>query len=271
MLNVAEITNTLWEGDCLTILKTFPASCVDMILCDLPYGTTQNKWDSVIDMEALWSAYRHILKPAGTVVLTACGLFAAKLMLSNQQWYRYKWVWEKSKATNFLNVRKQPLRKHEDILIFSPKPTRYYPQMSLGKPYDRGVRKDQVTGCYGDYKPNHLKNTTGERYPVDVQYFKTAESEGEVWHPTQKPVALARYMIRTYTQSGDLVLDNAFGSGSFLVGAIEENRKFCGIELNRQGYRFKDSRKPVDYMELASRRLGGLATVHLAGRPDELQ
>jgi site-specific DNA-methyltransferase (adenine-specific)/modification methylase len=249
-----EPSGDLYEGDCLKILPTIPSGSVNLILCDLPYGTTQNRWDSVIDLDRLWAEYRRVLKPNGAVVLTAQGIFTAKLILSNEAWFKYKIVWEKSKPTNFLNAKKQPLRKHEDICVFYPKPPTYNPQMRAGRPYDKGVRKNQLSGSYGDFQPSHVRSD-GERYPADIVYFKTAESEFErtVWHPTQKPIELGRYLIRTYSNEGDVVLDNAFGSGSFLVAAALENRRFIGIERNEEVHLFKEQR--IDYVELAAQRL----------------
>lgn len=251
--------NTLFQGDCLTVLPTLAAHSVDLILCDLPYGTTQNRWDSVIDLDQLWKEYRRILKPNGVIVLTAQGVFTAKLILSNEEWFKYKVVWEKSKSTNFLNAKRQPLRKHEDICIFYAKPPTYNPQMRAGLPYDKGVRKDQLSGSYGDFSPSHVRSN-GDRYPSDIVYFKTAESEPErsVWHPTQKPVELGRYLVRTYSNEGDLVLDNAFGSGSFLVAAAMEKRRFVGIERNEEVHLFKDAR--IDYVALAAERLARLGS-----------
>lgn len=248
------ISNNLWEGDCLQLMSRIPDGAVDLILCDLPYGTTQNRWDSVIDLDDLWAQYQRILKLGGVIVLTAQGVFTAKLILSNEAWFKYKIVWEKSKATNFLNAKKQPLRKHEDVCVFYEKPGTYNPQMGAGSPYDKGIRKNQLTGSYGDFLPAHVQSK-GNRYPTDIVYFKTAESEPErsVWHPTQKPVDLGRYLVRTFSNEGDLVLDNAFGSGSFLVAAAMENRRFLGIERNKEVHLFKNER--VDYIELAQKRL----------------
>jgi len=235
-------------------MPLIPDRSVHLVLCDLPYGTTQNRWDSVIDLERLWDEYRRVLKPNGVVVLTAQGVFTAKLILSNEDWFKYKIVWEKSKPTNFLNAKKQPLRKHEDVCVFYAKPPTYNPQMSPGRAYDKGVRKNQLSGSYGDFQPAHVRSDGG-RYPADVVYFKTAESEPErtVWHPTQKPVELGRYLVRTYSNAGDLVLDNAFGSGSFLVAAALEKRRFIGIERNEEVHLFKDKR--IDYVALAAERL----------------
>lgn len=227
--------NSLYLGDCLELLPQIPNKSIDMILCDLPYGTTQNKWDSVIPLDLLWEQYWRILKPNGAAVLTSQGLFTAKLILSMEKYFKYKVVWQKSKATNFLNAKKQPLRKHEDICIFYRKQPTYNPQMQEGDPYNKGVRKDQLTGSYGVFKPAEIKSD-GLRYPTDVVYFKTAEAEGPVWHSTQKPIALGQYLIRTYSNPGDVILDNAFGSGSFLVAAQKEDRNFIGIELEEEFY-----------------------------------
>ncbi len=255
--------DTVIEGDCLEIMKNIPDASIDMILCDLPYGTTQNKWDSVIDLEKLWALYERIIKENGAIVLTAQGLFTAKLILSNEKLLKYKIIWIKSKPTNFLNAKKQPLRKHEDICVFYKKQPIYNPQMTSGDAYDKGIRKDQFTGSYGDFKPKHIKSS-GERYPNDVVFYegesvddylyvKTAESEGKVYHPTQKPIELGRYLIRTFTNPGDLVLDNACGSGSFLLSAILENRHFIGIEKNEAVVLHKV--QPTDYIKICNERI----------------
>ncbi|WDV06146.1 DNA-methyltransferase [Lysinibacillus irui] len=244
--------NTVFQADCLEKMKELPSKSIDMILCDLPYGTTQNKWDSVIPLDELWKEYLRIIKDNGAIVLTSNGIFTAQLIMSNTKYYKYKWVWEKSKATNFLNSKKQPLRKHEDVCVFYKKQPVYNPQMTEGDAYDKGVRKNQLTGSYGDFSPAHVQSD-GMRYPTDVIYFKTAESEGEVFHPTQKPVELGRYLIRTYTNEGDIVLDNTCGSGSFLVAAMMEGRNFIGIEKNEDVARFKN--KDIDYIEVCGMRV----------------
>ena len=261
--DISEFTNKVIQGDCLDVMATMPDKSVDMILCDLPYGTTQNKWDSVIDLDKLWAEYTRIIKDNGAIALTSQGVFTARLILSNEEWFKYKIVWIKSKSTNFLNAKKQPLRKHEDICIFYKKQPTYNPQMTQGESYDKGIRKDQFTGSYGDFKPRHVKSD-GMRYPNDVVfyeednfddcvYFKTAESEGTVYHPTQKPVELGRYLIKTFTNEGDIVLDNACGSGSFLISALLDNRKFIGIEKNEQVMLHKV--KPTDYIKVCNDRI----------------
>ena len=250
--DMSKVLNRLFEGDCLEYMEKIPDGSVDMILCDLPYGMTQNQWDCYIPLEELWKQYKRVIKQNGAIVLTSNGVFTAKLILSQPGIFKYKWVWEKSKPTNFLNAKKQPLRKYEDVCVFYKKQPTYHPQMTPGEPYDKGVRKDQLCGNYGDFDPVHVASK-GERYPTDIIYIKTAESEGAVYHPTQKPVELGRYMVRTYTNPGDVVLDNTFGSGSFLVAALMEGRNFIGIEKNENVALFK--REEIDYIEVAKKRL----------------
>lgn len=244
--------NNVVQGDTIAKMKELPDNSVYLLLVDLPYGTTQNKWDSVIPLPDLWEQYHRIVKENGAMIFTASGVFTAKLILSNPKEYKYNYTWIKSKATNFLNAKKQPLRKHEDILVFYRKQPTYNPQMTSGSAYSKGIRKDQITGSYGDFKPVLVKSK-GKRYPVDVLYFKTAEAEGKVVHPTQKPVALGRYLIRTFSNPGDVVLDNTSGSGSFLVAALQEGRNFIGIEKNENVALFK--KQKVDYIEVTKSRI----------------
>ena len=249
---IDDFINNVFEGDCLEIMKQLPEKSIDMVLCDLPYGTTQNKWDSVIPLGGLWQQYRRIVKDDGAIVLTSQGMFTAELMVSNPKMFRYKWIWEKSKSTNFLNAKKQPLRKHEDVCVFYRRQPVYHPQMIDGLPYDKGIRKNQLSGSYGDFQPVHV-HSDGKRYPTDIIYFKTAESEGKVFHPTQKPVELGRYFVRTYTNPGDIVLDNTSGSGSFLVAALLEGRNFIGIEKNENVALFKKG--DINYITVTKQRL----------------
>jgi len=151
--------NRVYQEDCLLGMKKIKDKSIDMILCDLPYGTTQNKWDSVIPLNKLWKEYHRIIKDNGAIVLTSQGIFTAKLILSNEQYFKYKIVWEKSKSTNFLNAKKQPLRKHEDICIFYKKPPTYNPQMGKGEAYNKGFRKKQLTGSYGNFESTEVKYT----------------------------------------------------------------------------------------------------------------
>lgn len=254
------------EGDCLQVLPRIPEESVDMILCDLPYGTTQNLWDCDIPLERLWRQYERIIKPNGAIVLTAQGLFTARLILSNPKLFKYKIIWEKSKPTNFLNAKKQPLRKHEDICVFYKRQPTYNPQMTQGKPFNKGIRKDQLTGSYGDFVPVEVKSEDGMRYPCDVVYFKTAESEGPVWHPTQKPVELGRYLIRTFTKPGEVILDNTCGSGSFLVSAVLEDRHYIGIEKNEDVLLHK--KDAIDYVKVSRARIRAAKNGIRIGRRD---
>lgn len=256
------IVNKVHEGDCLQIMKIIPDKSIDLILCDLPYGITENNWDCIVPLNALWEQYHRIIKSNGVIVLTSYGIFTGKLIMSNPKWFRYKLVWIKSKCPNFLSANIQPLHKHEDLCVFYKNKPKYNPQFTIGEPYDKGIRKDQHSSSYSPYNPNHLKNT-GFRYPTDVIamdicsedfiYCKTAESEGKVYHPTQKPVELGRHIIRTYTDEGDIVLDNACGSGSFLVAAIMENRQFIGIEKNDNIVMYR--KKPIDCIEVCNHRI----------------
>jgi site-specific DNA-methyltransferase (adenine-specific) len=253
--------NQLLEGDCLALLPAVPAASVRLVLCDLPYGTTRNPWDSTLPLDRLWAELERVLLPDGVVVLSGQGLFTARLMLSNEAWFRYKLTWVKSKATNFLNAKRQPLRRHEDLCVFYQRPPPYHPQMSPGEAYDKGVRKNQLTGSYGDFSPVHVRSDGG-RYPTDVVYFKTAESEGPVWHPTQKPVELGRYLVRTYTNPGDVVLDPCFGSGSFLVAAAMEGRRWLGMEVNQGGEAFR--KEKLDLVAVARARLADVPVPEVA-------
>lgn len=256
------IINKVHEGDCLQIMEIIPDKSIDLILCDLPYGITENNWDCIIPLNTLWEQYCRIIKSNGVIVLTSHGIFTGKLIMSNPSWFRYKLVWIKSKSPNFLSANVQPLRKHEDICVFYKNKPKYYPQFTKGKPYDRGIRKDQHSSNYRPYKPNHGINT-GYRYPTDVLamdnspddfiYCKTAETEGKVYHPNQKPVELGRHIIRTYTDEDDIVLDNACGSGSFLVAAVLENRQFIGIEKNDDVVMYRN--EPVNCIDICNLRI----------------
>lgn len=251
-MNNNKYINNVIKGDTIEVMKNIESKSIDMILCDLPYGHTQNNWDSNIPLDELWNEYNRIIKDNGTIVLTSSGMFTAQLMMSNPKMFKYRMIWEKSKATNFLNAKKQPLRKFEDICVFYKKQPTYNPQMSAGSPYNKGTRKNQLTGSYGLFSPSEVKSE-GNRYPNDIVYFKTAESEGKVYHPTQKPVSLGTYLIKTFTNPGDVVLDNTCGSGSFLVAAVLEGRNIIGIELDQDSNRFKNDK--VSYIEISKQRV----------------
>jgi site-specific DNA-methyltransferase (adenine-specific) len=226
-----DFKNKIFLKDCIEGMKELPDASIDMILCDLPYGTTQCKWDVIIPFDALWEQYHRIIKPHGAIVLTASQPFTSLLVSSNIKNYRYSWVYEKSKATGYLNAKKRPLVAHEDVLVFSKKTVCYYPQMTQGEPYNKGTAL-RPTDVYGSQKVTTVKNDDGLRYPRTVQYFKTAESEGSVIHPTQKPVRLFEYLIKTYTNEDNIVLDNCMGSGTTAIACLNTNRVFVGYETD---------------------------------------
>lgn len=238
---------TLYLGDCLEVMQTIPDGSVDMILCDLPYGTTACKWDTVIPFEPLWEQYRRIVKRNAAIVLTASQPFTSALVMSNPAEFKYGWVWEKSKASNFLLARKQVLKAHEDVVVFSQGTPSYFPQMVEGKAFKGAGRSKKGSNWEGvNHVPNDTKraDNNGTRFPRSVQYFATAESEKiGALHPTQKPVALMEYMIRTYTNEGETVLDNCMGSGTTGVACANTCRRFIGIE------------KEVRYFDIACRRI----------------
>ena len=239
--------NKIHLGDCLELMKNIPDKSVDMILCDLPYGTTACKWDTIIPLDKLWEQYCRIIKDNAAIVLTASQPFTSKLISSNYEMFKYEWIWEKSKASNFLQAKINPLKAHENVLVFSKKSPKYYPQKTQGEPYNKGSvkQKNVQAEVYNEIKNYHshvIKSEDGTRFPRTIQYFKTAEFEGKL-HPTQKPVALFEYLIKTYTNEGDLVLDNCIGSGTTAIAAINTNRNFIGIE------------KEEKYFDIATERI----------------
>lgn len=218
-------------GDCLEIMPTLPAGSVDLILVDPPYGTTRCPWDEVIPYGKLWPEIRRLRKPNAATAIFAAGMFTAKTMVSNEAEYRYRWTWIKDNRTNFLNAKRQPLRVTEDVVIFYEKQPTYNPQMTQGEPY---TIKNGIDGAnvYGAYKQVTTENT-GTRYPIDALEIP---GERPRVHPTQKPTALLRYLIETYTNPGDLVLDFTAGSGSTAVACIETGRRCIAIELDPKSY-----------------------------------
>ena len=231
----------LMKGDCLEMMKSIPDGSVDLILTDPPFGTTKCSWDSVIPFEPMWAELKRIIKPNGAIVLFGAEPFSSLLRCSNIKDFKYDWVWEKSKATGFLNSKRQPLRAHEIISVFYSKPPTYTPQMTEGVAYNKGVRKEQTQNdVYGSFDQVEVKSD-GLRFPRSVQYFKTAESEGG-FHKTQKPVALLEYLIKTYTQENETVLDFTFGSGSTGVACVNSNRNFIGVELDENYFNIAEKR-----------------------------
>lgn len=227
----------LYNGNCLEIMKKLPDKSIDMILCDLPYGTTRNKWDSVIDLESLWVGYRRIIKDNGAIVLFAQTPFDKLLGSSNLKMLRYEWIWEKYMATGFLNAKKMPMKAHENILVFYKKLPIYNPQFTEGKPYT--TKNRGPSSNYGKVNYNFATINDGYRYPRDVLKFK---HDKEKFHPTQKPVALLEYLIKTYTNENMLVLDNCRGAGSTGVACLNTNRRFIGIELDENYYNIAKQR-----------------------------
>ena len=224
------------KGDCLELMKTIPDESVDLILTDPPYGTTACKWDSIIPFDLMWEQLKRIIKPDGAIVLFGSEPFSSLLRCSNLKMFKYDWIWEKSKATGFLNSKKQPLRAHETVSVFYSKQPTYNPQMIKGESYNKGVRKEQTSDdVYGRFNQVEVKSD-GLRFPRSVQYFKTAESEGG-FHKTQKPVALLEYLIKTYTQENETVLDFTAGSMSTAIACINTNRK--GIMIEKDEHYFK--------------------------------
>ena len=217
------------HGDCLELMKTIDDKSVDMILCDLPYGTTKCKWDIVLPFDKLWEQYNRIIKDNGAVVLFGIEPFSSELRISNLKNYRYDYVWKKNKGTGFLNANRMPLRSHEMISVFYKKLPQYNKQMRCGfKPYSI-TRKDVKRNLYGNYKVVANTSVDGERYPISILEFPCVNRKNRM-HPTQKPVALLEYLIRTYTNEYDIVLDNCMGSGSTGVACKNLNRGFIGIE-----------------------------------------
>jgi len=233
--------NKIYNMDCLEGMSKIPSKSVDMILCDLPYGTTQCKWDVIIPFDKLWEQYERIIKDHGAIVLTSAQPFTSLLIASNIKLFKYNWIWEKSKATGYLNSKKRPMVAHEDVLVFAKKQTKYNPQMVQGEPYFKG-KALRPTDVYGEQRETLVENKDGLRYPRTVQYFKTAESEGEVFHPTQKPVSLFEYLIKTYTDEGEIVLDNCMGSGTTAIACKNLNRQFIGFELDEKYYEIINQR-----------------------------
>ena len=218
----------LLNGDCLSLMHNIPDDSINMVLCDLPYGTTKNKWDTVIDFESLWTQYKRITKPNAAIVLFADGMFTATLMTSNPAMWRYNLVWDKQRCCDFLNANRKPLKSHEDICVFYRKQPTYNKQYWYSDPYKR-QKNGVLSYNYGNRGVAWSESQNGERNPLTILSFAR---DGNRQHPTQKPVALLEWLIKTYTNEGDTVLDNCMGSGSTGVAAVNTRRNFIGIELD---------------------------------------
>lgn len=235
----------LMFGDCLELMDYIYDESIDLILCDLPYGITKNKWDSVIDLQKLWQHYERIIKQNGAIILFGQDKFSAKLMLSNEKLHRYNLIWEKTTPTGHLNAKKMPMRSHEDILVFYKQLPTYNPQKTTG--HERKVstanhkRNSKKTTNYGEHGLTTYDST--ERYPKSVWKFATDKQKSAL-HPTQKPLKLIEEIIKTYSNEGDLVLDNCAGSGTTGIACIETSRNFILIE------------KEKDMIEVIKKRVG---------------
>ena len=231
-------------GDCIEKMEDIPDNSIDMVLCDPPYGTTACKWDSIIPLEPMWEQLKRVIKPNGAIVLFGSEPFSSKLRSSNFKLYRYDWVWEKDNHTNFLNIKKQPAKRHELISVFYKKQPTYNPQMwegkenhSAGKQVGKMVEREYLGNKF------ELKETkkSNLKYPISILRFK-GEGRGKSVHPTQKPVALMEYLIRTYTNEGETVLDFTMGSGSTGVACAKANREFIGIEKDEGYFKIAENR-----------------------------
>ena len=233
----------LYKGDCLEIMKQIPYGSVDAIIADPPYGTTQCKWDSVIDFQLMWGELDRIIKPNGAIVLFGSEPFSSTLRMSNIKNYKYDWIWEKPKGTGFLNAKKQPLRYFEIISIFYKKQCTYNPQKTKGhKPANKSSAKSlKKTTLYGSYNKQEKGGQT-DRYPKNIIKFNNVNSAKGIVHPTQKPVALMEYLIKTYTNENETVLDFTMGSGSTGVACVNTNRNFLGIEMDENYFNIAKNR-----------------------------
>lgn len=233
--------NKIYNEDCLEGMKRIDDKSVDCIICDLPYEVLNKKnenakWDTVIPFDKLWEQYNRIIKDDGAILLFGQGMFTAQLMMSNPSMWRYNLIWKKgNRSTGFLNAKRMPLRIHEDIAVFYKKLPTYNPQKVKGaKNHSRGYMKnEQKNQCYGDFDPRGSKDDlSGMKYPTSI--IDVDKEHGKTFHPTQKPVELISYLVRTYTNEGDLVLDNCMGSGTTAVACIREKRNFVGFEMNEE-------------------------------------
>ena len=244
--------NNIYHGDCLQVMREIPSHSVDLILADPPYGTLNKsnpdaQWDKEVSLPSLWNQYKRIIKPNGAILLFGQGVFAAKLIISNPKWFKFDFVWDKVRKSNFLNCKKMPMRQHEQVLVFYDKPPTYNPQMIRCEPHQRnhsrGHGKQQNTNnCYGKFSGVE-SSIIDFKYPSTIIKFPKGHSKEDWLHGTAKPVNLLRWLIRTYSNEGDLVLDNFVGSGSTVIAAIKEKRDWIGIELSEK------------YFEIAKKRI----------------
>jgi site-specific DNA-methyltransferase (adenine-specific) len=242
------------HGDCIEWMSRIEDKSIDMILCDLPYSTKKRKftiakWDSVIPYERLWEQYKRIIKDDGAIILTASQPFTSSLVMSNPEWFKYEWIWEKNAGSNFATVKYQPMKEHENILVFGKGKTKYFPIMEERSESGKQRAKYDVnistkTEKYTKHMHNELTIKMNDlRCPRTVQKFNIPKGKEKVNHPTQKPLNLFEYLIKTYTNEGDIVLDNCIGSGTTAVACVKTNRNFIGIE------------QEAEYCEIACKRI----------------
>lgn len=233
----------LIQGDCLQLMKNIQSKTADMILCDLPYQRTQNQWDIMIPIQELWEEYKRVIKDNGVIALFADGMFMAELMISNKKMWKYNLVWDKVLPSGFLNANRQPLRSHEEICIFYNKQPTYNPQKVKGNPnHSKGKPKVNENNNYGHFEFVDNREELGDmKHPKSILTFQKTHPSISV-HPTQKPIELLEWLIKTYTNEGDTVLDNCMGSGSTGVACINTNRNFIGIELDENYFNLAKNR-----------------------------
>lgn len=238
------------QGDALDFLTSLPAGCADMILADLPYGTTACSWDEVIPFEPMWKAFRHVIKPRGAIVLTASQPFTSRLVCSNLGMFRYEWIWDKGLAGGFLDAMRKPMKLHENITVFSLATHEYTPQFEAGTPYKKSQQSKQKPDVWGKFERKPSVNESGKRFPKTIIRVPNAYQAAKI-HPTQKPVPLFEYLIRTYTQPGDLVIDPTCGSGT------------TGIAARNCGRHFLLNDKYTEWVEVTKKRLAQPYTIPL--------
>jgi len=241
----------LYNGDCLEVMRELPNQSVDLILCDLPYGTTSCSWDSIIPFESLWQEYKRLIKPNCAILLFGTEPFSSHLRLSNLPWFKYDWIWEKSKCGSAFTSKYRPQQKHETISVFGKGRVNYFPQMQEGEPYKRTRKANN-----GDKPNNHKLGVvsdsetvnTGFRYPSTVQFFQQKWRRQDQVHPTQKPVELMEYLTKTYSEEGATVLDNCSGSGTVGIACENTNRKYILIEKD-ENYFNVGCRRILEHIE----------------------
>jgi site-specific DNA-methyltransferase (adenine-specific) len=243
MVNLEEIKksgiieeNSIILGDCLEAMKFIKDNSIDLILCDLPYGYTANKWDIIIPFEQLWHEYKRIMKKDTAILLFASGMFTHYLAISNPKMYKYDLIWSKSKCGSPLTAKYKPLTKHESILVFGKGRTKYNPQMVSGEPYKRNWTENKKNNMNFGIKGVETNNT-GTRHPSSILNFQQKWRRQDQMHPTQKPVELCEWLISSYSNEGDLVLDNCIGSGTTAIACINTNRNYIGIEKDEKYYK----------------------------------